>query len=179
MSATQTCRAIARAGLFVVLAVLGLVAAPRARADMMLLSQTNLVAGTQTSVASFTVTGPGSLSVNLSNIAWPQSLDSLSFMLSSSDEVVGAWSGSSSDSQSFDVGPGTYYAHVTGTAAGALNLGLYSINITFQPAGTVALPASGILLISGLLGVMFFLRSRRRSTPESAAATNGPVLVVG
>jgi len=169
MSATEFWRPIVRLGQCMALAAVGLFAAPQSRADMMLLSQTTLVTGTESTVVPFTIPSPGSVQVTLSNIAWPQSLESLSFMLSSSDDVLGSWSTSSSSVQSYNVTPGTYFAHVTGTAAGSLDLGLYSISVSFQPAGVVPLPASGVLLLCGVLGWLFMARSRREGAPDSHA----------
>jgi hypothetical protein len=169
MSAVLICRPVIRAGLCVILAVAGLFGATQSRADMILLSQTTLVAGTESTVASFTIPGPGSLTVTLSNIAWPQSLESLSFMLSSSDQVMAAWSTENSTSESYNVTPGTYFAHVTGSAAGSLDLGLYSITITFQPAGVVPLPASGTLLLCGLLAMALWAWSRQRRSQAASA----------
>ena len=63
--------------------------------------------------------------------------------------------------ESMQVGPGTIYAHWFGDANGAYNLGVYSLEITFQPAvSTVPLPGALILLISGL-GLMACWQWRR------------------
>jgi hypothetical protein len=61
------------------------------------------------------------------------------------------------DTQSFDVGAGTYFAHIAGTASSAsgLNLGLYSLLVTFQP---VPLPASEWMLLIGILVVLGLTR---------------------
>jgi hypothetical protein len=172
MNATLIYRTIARIGLCVTLAVAGFFGMPQARADMLLLSQTTLVEGTESTLATLTVPSPGALNVTLSNIAWPLSLDSLSFMLSSSDQVISAWSTTTSNFQSYNVTPGTYFVHVTGSAAGTLDLGVYSITATFQPAGVVPLPASGVLLLCGVLLIAALARSRRnaRVMPSSDGA---------
>jgi hypothetical protein len=147
-------RMIVRTSISVTLAVLCLFATPAARAEMIMLSQTTLITGSDSSVATITVPSSGSLTVDLSNIPWPESLASLSFMLSSASQVVGTFSTDSSMVQSYEVTPGTYFAHLTGTAGGSLDLGIYSITVGFQPAGVVPLPPSGSLLIIGLLAVL-------------------------
>jgi len=136
------------------LALLSLAAAP-VDADTLLVAQTNLVAGSSTTVDSFNVPSAGTVTVQLANLPWPESLSSLSFVANSATQVVSDWSTTGSSSESFAVGPGTYFAHITGNAAGALDLGLYSLEITFQPSGgVVPLPASGWLLGFALLGIL-------------------------
>ena len=153
MNARPGYRTFARAVLYASLAVLWVTVIRPAHADM-LVSETTLVSGTDSSVASFTVTGAESVTVQLSNIAWPQMLSSLSFMLSSADEVIGSWSSTDSSTvETYQLSPGTYYAHITGTASGSLDLGLYSLSIGTQPA-PVPLPPGGALLLGGLLVLM-------------------------
>jgi MYXO-CTERM domain-containing protein len=56
------------------------------------------------------------------------------------------------------------YAHWFGNANGAFGLGVYGLNIAFQPTGTpVPLPTSLILLLSGL-GMLWGWQRR----PEAA-----------
>jgi len=131
-----------------------LLPAVRSRADTLLVAQTSLISGTESIVDSFTVPSAGTVTVQLSDLPWPQALSSLSFMATSGNQVLSSWSTLTSAVESFQVAPGTYFAHVTGTAAGALDLGLYSMTLTFQPAGTVPLPGSAWLLIIGLLGLV-------------------------
>lgn len=132
--------------------LLALSAAGAASADTML-SETNLVSGTESMTAAFTVTGPGTLTVELANIAWPQTLTSLNFLASTATQVIGSFGTGASAVETFTLtAGGTYYAHVTGTAGGVLDLGLYSLTVNFQPQGsTVPLPPSEWLLASGLL----------------------------
>jgi uncharacterized membrane protein len=65
---------------------------------------------------------------------------------------LSSWSGSgiNSDVATFNVQPGTYYAHIMATAGGTLNLGLYSMLMTFSATPTVPLPSSGWMLLTGL-----------------------------
>ena len=64
---------------------------------------------------------------------------------------------------------GTYFADVMATAGGPLDLGVYSLSISFSPSA-VPLPPSGRLLLGALLlGVgLLFVQQRRR---QRAAAT--------
>ena len=156
----------ATAGLLV-----GCMVAVAARADMVLLSDTTLVTGTESSVYSFNAPGPGTVTVQLTSLAWPQALNSLSFMASTPSQVLSWWSDPSSQPATgpqgltFQVnGAGTYFADVTAAAGGALDLGVYSLSLTFTPAGTVPLPPSGLLL-AGALALIFGWYWRHRATP--------------
>lgn len=131
-----------------------LLPAMSARAESLLVAQTTLISGTESTVDSFSVPSAGTVTVQLSDLPWPQALSSLSFMATSGNQVLSSWSTLTSGVESFQVTPGTYFAHVTGTAAGALDLGLYSMTLSFQPAGTVPLPGSAWLLVIGLLALV-------------------------
>jgi hypothetical protein len=142
----------------------------------MLLSQTNLVIGSQTTTTTFTTSGAGTVTVQLTDLSWPERLASLSFAVVNSTTVLarsvlglgtsglGASSLSTSgiSTLSFDVsGPGTYTAIVSGAVApsNALQLGAYSLQCDLTPSA-VAIPASGILLSTALVALML-LRLRR------------------
>jgi hypothetical protein len=140
-------------GLLAPVAAIGLAAAPHARADSILLAQTTLVVGSQSTVDSFTTSGAGTVSVHLANISWPMQLQSLSFAATSASQVL--WSGGgamSNEGATFNVSSGgTYFAHIMATAQGALNIGLYSVLMTFTPSTSpVPLPASGWMLLTGM-----------------------------
>jgi len=161
----------------VTLAVLCLFAASPARADTVVLAQTTMISGTESTVDSFTVPSDGTLTMQLSNIPWPEALSSLNFLLSTSSQALSSLSvpqGSTSDS--VQVGPGTYFAHLTGTAGGSLDLGLYSISIDFQPAGVVPLPTSGGLLLIGLLAVLALAWPLERGNPDEGSTPDEPGL---
>lgn len=152
--------------------VAGFSAAPAVHADQILVAQTSLISGTVSTVDGFTAPAAGTITIQLANIPWPSALSSLSFFASSASQVLasgsvpppsGALSGTLLDT--FQVsGPGTYFAHVTGTASpsGPLDLGLYSMQVSFAPA--VPLPAAawllggGLLLIAGLGRRLGFLK---------------------
>jgi hypothetical protein len=137
------------------LALTALAVAPHARADSIpLLGQMTLVSGTESTVNSFTAPSAGTVTVNLQTLNWPASLNALSFSATSASQVLASWNGTglASDTATFDVTAGTYFTHVIATAGGTLDLGLYSMMLTFTPSGTptVPLPASGWMLLTGL-----------------------------
>jgi len=143
-----------------------------AHAGSQVLADTTLVSGSSSNVFSFQASGPGVATVQLTNVAWPQNLSSLSFLAASPSEVLSSWSdppvtGTTTQTLSFLVpSGGTYFADVTATAGGALDLGVYSLSISFTP-NAVPLPSTGRLLLSALLlgaGLLFVQRRRQAST---------------
>ncbi|MBV8784987.1 MAG: hypothetical protein JOZ67_12430 [Gammaproteobacteria bacterium] len=137
---------------------------PAAQADEIVLSETNAVFGTEAIDVPFTLDGSGTVTLHVWNIAWPTPLTALTVMASTATQVIGSWDASNSLTQTFSVsGPGTYYAHLKGTAGGALDLGLYSISMTFQPTSApVPLPESALLLGATLLILIGVIHTRRR-----------------
>ena len=132
---------------------------PLAHADMLLLASTDLVHGTSAATFSFDAPSSGMVTAQITSLPWPVPLSSLSFSASTAASTLSAWdssSGSSAGTQTFQVGAGTYFAHVMATAGGPLDLGLYSLMLTFTPSAVPLPTAAGMLLI-GLL-VLFGLR---------------------
>jgi hypothetical protein len=135
-----------------------------AHASQLLIASTTLVSGSESAVYSFNAPGPGTVSVQLTNLDWPQALSSLNFMATTANQVLSSWSDAGSGPQfaSFQVASsGTYFADISAVAAGPLDLGLYSLSLEFTPAVPVPLPASGGLLLIGAAGLMALLRPRR------------------
>lgn len=134
--------------------------AGRAHASEVLFDSTGFVMGQQSFVQSFNITGPGTLTVSLSNVDWPQTLSSLDVLLSSTGgSPLGPEMGAGTES--FHVDGGLLFAQWFGKAQGALDVGVYSMKIQFQPgATTVPLPASIALLLSGL-GILVWQRRER------------------
>jgi len=141
-----------------------------ARAEMVLVSDTTLVIGTQSQVFSFIAPGPGTVSVQLANLNWPQPLSTLSFMAGSANQVLASWSDPSSQPTPssktlyFQVAQGgTYFADVAATAGGPLDLGVYSLSVQWaNPPSPVPLPASDWLLAAGIVVLIGLLPERRR-----------------
>jgi hypothetical protein len=147
--------------------------ATAARASEVLLSDTTLVTGSETGVFSFDTPGAGTVSVQLTNLDWPQALSSLSFVATTASHVLSSWSdpgSAGSHTLSFQVtGSGAFFADVTAVAGGPLDLGVYSFSLEFTPAiGPVPLPASGWLLLGGMLALI----GLRRLTLESPGGTS-------
>jgi hypothetical protein len=145
--------------------IAGLLAMSTARAETILLADTTLVSGNSSAVFSFDVSGPGTVDAEVSNLDWPQPLTSLNFMATNGNQVLTSWSdGGAATSQNllFKVTAGTYYADVLTTAGGPLDLGLYSLCLTFTPT-VVPLPSSFGLLLAGLAAGGLLLRRSRRT----------------
>jgi len=156
------------------------VASPqRARADTItdssLLQQTSLVFSRQTNLYSFDAPGAGTLSITLKDWNFPTPLEQLTASILSQDQVLGPSFDSSKDSDwSFEVPIRTgglfdaFVAAQAGTLVPGVQIGAYSMSITFAPAATpVPLPPAVDLLLGGigLLGAVTLLErlSRRRN----------------
>jgi hypothetical protein len=144
-----------------VLAILMVVGhSPAARADALLLASTNLVTGNSAATFSFNAPGSGTVTAQISSMPWPVPLSALSFSATTATDTLSSWSTTDAMAapqiEKFQVGAGTYFAHVMATAGGSLDLGLYSLMLTFSPSA-VPLPAAGGMLLIGLL-VLFALR---------------------
>jgi hypothetical protein len=142
---------------------LGLYGLPmnRANADTVLYDSVGFLRGTESFSQSFNITAPGTLTVTLANVAWPEQLASLDFTLSSANGLMGPEMGAGT--ASFAVAAGdNVFAQWFGTAQGPLNTGVYSLKIEFQPLGAVPvpLPASVVLLVSGLALLLWPHRAR-------------------
>jgi hypothetical protein len=164
MNTTNTIRRSLKMGLLAPVAALSLAGASNAWAGSLLLAQSTLVTGTESTVDSFTTTEAGKVTVHLQSLDWPAPLSALSFSATSADNVLAYWnSGGSVDSgdMTFNVsGPGTYFAHImaTSTPTNGIDAGLYSVLMTFQP---VPLPASGWMLLTGMFVLAGIVRAAR------------------
>ena len=134
---------------FISIAALAL--AGRVNATEVLYDASGFVQGQQSFVQTFDITGPGTLTVTLANITWPEQLASLNLVVGTASGMLGPEVGVGTASFNVMTG-GPVVAQWFGVAQGPLNLGLYSLNIVFQPSGATAvpLPATIVLLASGL-----------------------------
>lgn len=142
----------------------GLLAAGSAGASEVLYDSVGFIQGQQSGMESFNVSGPGTLTVELTNIAWPVSLGSLNATISSPQfGLLGPEMGAGT--QTFQLtGGGEIFAQWFGNAQGPLDTGVYAMKIEFTPSvAAVPLPTSLALLISGL-GLLAW-QLRRRGQP--------------
>lgn len=130
-----------------------------ARASVVLENVTNLMQGSGSFVDSFTVSTPGTLTISLANIPWLDTISDLQFSLASGSQLVGPTL--DTGTESFQIQAGTYSGMLFGDANGSHGLGLYNLDISFQPQSPVPLPASFLLLISGLGGLLATQASRK------------------
>jgi len=118
-----------------------------------LLAATSLISGSQTVTSAFDVDAPGTLTVHLTDLDWPEKLGSLSFALVNSTTVLTSFT--DTGTVSFDVAaPGSFTAIVSGNvqSGSALHLGAYSLQVDF--VSQVPVPATGLLLASALAGLL-------------------------
>jgi hypothetical protein len=162
-----------RGGLLVALGALGCfsIGPTRASADELLYEGVGFLQGTQTFSDAFSVSSPGTLSVTLGNIAFPQALSSLQLLVSSTSGLMGTpmqQNTAGTSTATFNVSQGgEIFTQWFGTAnssgaLGGLNAGVYSLEINFQPgnANTVPLPTSIALFLSGI-GLLIWQRRTR------------------
>ena len=143
----------------------------RANADTVLYDGSGFMTGTQSFSDTFNLTAPGTLTVTLSNVAWPQKLASLNLMVSSANGMMGPEMGEGTYSFNVLAG-GNVFAQWFGTAQGPLNAGVYSLKIEFAPSATaVPLPASVVLLLSGLALLLWRGRARNAAALGQALRT--------
>jgi hypothetical protein len=162
MNTTKTMRMSWKSGVLVPMALTGLAVAPHAWADSVpLLSQTTMVVGTESTTDTFTAPTAGTVTVTLNSFGWAAPLSALSFSASSATQVLASWTGTgvTSDTATFNVAPGSYFANIMATASGAMDMGLYSLRMTFTPA--VPLPSSGWLLLTGMFVLAGLARAVR------------------
>lgn len=177
MKTLKATRPLSKLALLAPLALSGIALAPHAWADNILLAQSTLVAGTESTVDSFTTSTTGTVTIDVQALDWPAPLSALSFSATTGSSLLSSWywsgQGASSDVMTFTVGPGTYYAHIMASADAnnpkSMDLGLYSMLVTFTPS--VPLPASGWLLLTGMLALAGLARvARPRELTGTAAA---------
>ena len=167
--ASQQLRPGLIAGMLAIGALSSLLSGPT-RADMLLLANTTMVTGTESATYSFTAPTAGTVTAELTNLDWPQALSALSFMASTPGQVLASWSDptqsnalTSTHQLTFQVArPGTYFANITATPGGPLDIGVYSFSLHFtNGSSAVPLPASGWLLAAAVIVLVGMLRSRR------------------
>jgi hypothetical protein len=162
----------------VVLGIAGMLAAVApARGSAIDLVETSYTVSTQgaVNVNSFVLTGPGTLTLTLTDLRWPTSIQEMTFLVATTTGTI-IGQGSGFGSESFQIaGPGTVYAVTYGQAAPLPGLsfgyGSYGVSATFQ-AQAVPLPTSAALLLSGL-GILWIAFRRRESPLGAGSRTHG------
>jgi hypothetical protein len=123
------------------------------------INTTQFVWGSSLSVNALAFSGPGSLSIKLSDIAWPDALSSLDLLVT---DLNGLWTRLEGAGELLiDVtGPTQLFATVFARSSGPGTPGLYHLSADFAPSAPVPLPAAAWLLLSGLGGLAAFKRKR-------------------
>jgi hypothetical protein len=157
-------------GLAVVLFALLALVGP-AHADSLVLAQTGLVIGNQTAEYSINIPSSGTLDLQLQDFDWPSPLASMTLEIATPTTILQTLSGTGDLNLSLS-GAGTYYAYVSGSATGALDIGAFGLLGNFEPlVAPVPLPASVSLLFAGLVATFWSLRrnGRKGGVPSVAA----------
>jgi len=142
-----------------------LLAATSAQADTVM-AKSGLITGTEALDFSFQVPGPGTIDLLLSDLDWPTPLSGLDISATSPTAVFGSMT--RSGDLSFKVSTaGTYYAHLIGEAQGSLDIGAYSLKVSYTSA--VPLPASLWMLLGGL-GLLGVALRHRAALPLATSA---------
>jgi hypothetical protein len=138
-----------------------------------LYSDSELVQGSQASVATLSIPSAGELFLTLTDLKFPDDFSSLKFALTdTSTALVGL-----ADPGTLTLnltGPTTLYAEVFANAQGAADIGLYNLTATFLGnSSPVPLPPSGLLLAGvSLLALLLnrLLQRRALTTVTTAVA---------
>jgi hypothetical protein len=141
-----------------------------ADAAQIIYAGSGFMVGQQSFEQSFNVSGPGTLTVTLTNVPWPEQLANLNLVVGTANGLLGPEMGAGTET--FDVTGGRVFVQWFGTAQGPLDAGVYSMDIVFNPSGImpVPLPASVALLASGLI----LLGWQRRQRGEFRLSSSTP-----
>jgi hypothetical protein len=150
---------------------LGSIGAHSSRASEVLYDGVGFLQGTQTFTDSFNLASPGTLTVTLGNIPFPDALSGLQLLVSTPSGSLGTMQQETvgSSTSSFAVTSGNVTAQWFGTAQGAMDTGVYSLEIQYQPgSNAVPLPTSIALLLSGIGLLLWQRRTRSEACVRSS-----------
>jgi len=128
------------------------IAAPDFAQAENVLAKSTMVSGIQSNRYEFNAPGPGTLSVTLTDMTWPERLTSLTADLYSPTSVLGKVGGD--QSVNFEINSQGLFAAVIFATAGnnlGLNMGSFSVSIDYRTsAPEVPLPPAVTALLTGL-----------------------------
>jgi hypothetical protein len=144
-----------------------------AAASEVLYDGTGIFVGQQSFQDGLYISGPGTLTVTLTNDSWPSPLANLSFVVSSTQNLLGP---------EMSAGTATYqitsaenvFVQAFGTAQGPLNTGAYGLEVQFAPLSPVPLPTTLATLLSGLVLLAWHRRQRQTQGLPLAQVANMP-----
>jgi hypothetical protein len=133
------------------LAVLAIAVGASARADTIV--NRNVMVGTPSvpMIETLSLTSAGALTVTVTDLLWPQALQSLSFAITNNQGVLESMSGAGQLTYNA-TGPMTLFANVFAVSNSLAGSGGYHINVSFSPS-VVPLPGALWLLLSGIFGM--------------------------
>ena len=124
------------------------------------INSTQLVWGTSLTVNSLAATGPGAVTVRLTDIQWPQALQSVSVLVTDLNNFWQKIDGPTDpNGLMFNLnGAANLFVAVFARSQDKYSPGVYHLQASFAPA--VPLPAAVWLLLSGVGGLAAFRRKR-------------------
>lgn len=150
-------------GILLAAALLG-AGTPAAASSVLVDASYSVTTAGAVAVNNLHLAGPGTLTLSLTDLHWPASLQDLRYLITTADGTI---LGQGSGAGSFSIAIGSaelIYAVTFGQATPLHGLtfgyGSYGLQIGFQP---VPLPDSVVLLLSGLAALALLLRRRRDS----------------
>jgi len=154
-----------------------------AEASQVLYDGVGFFQGSQSFEDTFSVSGPGTLSLTLTDFGWPMPLANLEMTVGTVQGLLGPEVGAGVVSYQIG-GPSTISAQWFGTAVGPLDTGLVGLEVQWSPssgsgATTVPLPTSVGLLLSGLTLLAWRKTTRRRVIEPAGSGFARPALSAG
>jgi hypothetical protein len=109
---------------------------------------------------------PGSYKLTLTNFAFPTTIDALGVMVSSATQNIVdivSYDKAESLSKEFSVNGGSYFLSIFAISDHSLNLGTLGIAFESAAPAEVPLPPALVLLMSGAMSLVGFVRRKQQS----------------